>query len=49
MPYWTKNPNKSALLALSALFWGLLLAGCDDRITVIRDPDIPVVKGSTWA
>jgi hypothetical protein len=49
MPYWTKNPNKSALLALSALFWGLLLAGCEDHITVIRDPDIPVVKGSTWA
>lgn len=49
MLHWTKNPNKSALLALSALFFGLLLAGCDDHITVIRDPDIPVVKGSTWA
>jgi hypothetical protein len=45
----TKNFNKSALLAVTALFCGLLLAGCDDHITVIRDPDIPVPKGSTWA
>lgn len=49
MLHWTKKLNRSALLALSALFGGLLLAGCDDHITVIRDPDIPVVKGSTWA
>jgi hypothetical protein len=49
MAYWTKNLNQSALLALTALFCGLLLAGCDDHITVIRDPDIPVTKGSTWA
>jgi hypothetical protein len=49
MAYWTKHLNKSGLLALSALFCGLLLAGCDDHITVIRDPDIPVPRGSTWA
>jgi hypothetical protein len=28
---------------------GLLLAGCDDHITVTRDPDIRIPKGSTWA
>src|SRR5574340_1016415 len=49
MAYWTRNLNKSALLGLAALFCGLLLAGCDDHITVIRDPDIPVPRGSTWA
>ncbi len=39
----------SPLLAASVLICGLLFAGCDDRITVTRDPDIRVVKGSTWA
>jgi len=36
-------------MAASLLACGLLLAGCDDHITVTRDPDIPVVKRSTWA
>lgn len=49
MAYWARNFNKSALLTLTALFCGLLLAGCDDHITVIRDPDIPVPNASTWA
>jgi hypothetical protein len=49
MAYRVKNLNKSGLLAVTALFCGLLLAGCDDHITVIRDPDVPVTKGSTWA
>ncbi len=39
----------SPLPAASVLICGLLFAGCDDRITVTRDPDIRVVKGSTWA
>jgi len=41
--------GKSPLLAASILICGLLMAGCDDHITVIRDPNIPVAKGSTWA
>ncbi len=49
MKYRMKGIGKSPLLAASILVGGLLLAGCDDHITVIRDPDIPVVKGSTWA
>lgn len=49
MAYLTKNLKKSALLPLSALFCSLFLTYCDDHITVIRDPDIPVPKGSTWA
>ena len=49
MKCWTNGIGKSSLIAASALICGLLLAGCDDHITVTRDPDIPVVKGSTWA
>jgi hypothetical protein len=41
--------SKSLLLAASVLSGALLFAGCDEHITVIRDPDIPVIKGSTWA
>jgi len=28
---------------------GLLLSGCDDHVEIIRDPDIRVAKGMTWA
>ncbi|HET8922065.1 MAG TPA: DUF4136 domain-containing protein [Candidatus Acidoferrum sp.] len=49
MKYRMNGMGKSTLLAVSALFCGLLLAGCDEHITVIRDSDIPVPKGSTWA
>jgi hypothetical protein len=45
----SRGKRTSPLLASSILVCGLLLAGCDDHITVIRDPDIPVPKGSTWA
>jgi uncharacterized protein DUF4136 len=44
-----KSIGKSPLMAASIVACGLLLAGCDDHITVTRDPNIPVVKGSTWA
>lgn len=49
MKYGMKGLGKSPLLAASVLICGLLLAGCDDRVTVIRDPNIPVLKGTTWA
>ncbi len=49
MTYRTKGFGKSLLLAVPVLFCGMLLAGCDEHITVMRDPDIPVPKGSTWA
>ena len=49
MKSWMKSIGRSPLMAASLLACGLLLAGCDDHITVTRDPDIPVVKRSTWA
>jgi hypothetical protein len=49
MTHRTKDHKKLLLLAVPLLFCGMLLAGCDDHITVIRNPDIPVPKGSTWA
>lgn len=49
MAHRTKGCKKSSLLAVPLIFCGMLLAGCDDHITVMRDPDIPVPKGSTWA
>ena len=34
----------------AALLGGLVLAGCDDNsVEVLRDPDIGVTKGMTWA
>jgi hypothetical protein len=49
MKYLANSIGKSPLLAASILICGLFAAGCDDHIDVIRDPNIPVVKGSTWA
>ena len=49
MNYRMTGMGRSPLRAACFLIGGLLLAGCDDHITVIRDPDIPVPRGSTWA
>jgi hypothetical protein len=49
MKYRMNGIGKSPLLAASILVCGIFMAGCDDHIDVIRDPNIPVVKGSTWA
>jgi hypothetical protein len=39
----------SALLFTAILAGGLVLAGCDDNVEVIRDPEIRISKGMTWA
>ncbi len=39
----------TALLLSTVLIGGLLLAGCDDNVEVIRDPEIHIAKGMTWA
>jgi hypothetical protein len=31
------------------LLAGIVLAGCNDNVEVIRDPDIHIAKGMTWA
>ena len=36
-------------IAAAILVCGLLLAGCDERITTFRDTTIPIPKHSTWA
>ena len=41
--------RKSVLLAVSALFCGFLLAGCDDYVQITRDPDVRIRKLATWA
>jgi hypothetical protein len=45
----THGKGTSPLLAASILICGLLIAGCDDNVTVVRDLDIPVHQGNTWA
>jgi hypothetical protein len=40
----------SAVLMAGLVAGGLFLAGCDDNsVEIIRDPDIRVTKGMTWA
>src|SRR5437870_4442117 len=40
MKSWMNGTGRSLLVAASILFFGLLLAGCDDHIIVTRDPNI---------
>jgi hypothetical protein len=37
------------VLLSTVLLGGFLLAGCDDNVEVIRDPEIHIAKGMTWA
>jgi hypothetical protein len=39
----------SAVVMSTVLMGGLLAAGCNDNVEVIRDPQIKVNKGMTWA
>ena len=39
----------SAVLMAGLLAGGVFLSGCDDNVEIIRDPDIRVAKGMTWA
>ncbi len=49
MKYRMNGIGGSPLVAASVLICGLLVAGCDDRVDVVRDSNIPIPKGSTWA
>lgn len=44
---WINQP-RMLMVALIVLFSGFGLAGCED-VTVDRDPNIPIIKGMTWA
>lgn len=39
----------SAVLLSAVVLSGFTLAGCDDNVEVIRDPEIRIAKGMTWA
>jgi Domain of unknown function (DUF4136) len=39
----------SAGLMATVLLGGMVLAGCDDNVEILRDPDVRVAKGMTWA
>ena len=39
----------SRVAVVAAAACGLFLAGCDERVRIIRDPGIPIAKHSTWA
>lgn len=45
----TGRRTGGAVLLSVALLGGLVLAGCDDNVEVIRDPDIRISRGMTWA
>lgn len=39
----------TAVLFAGILLGGMVLSGCNDNIEVLRDPDIHIAKGMTWA
>ena len=39
----------SAATVAGVLLGGLVLAGCNDDVEVLRDPDVKLVKAMTWA
>jgi hypothetical protein len=49
MRHWKMAYRKSMFLAVTALFCGFLLAGCDDYVQITRDPDVRIPKLATWA
>jgi hypothetical protein len=49
MRYGLLSRGKSPLLAAAAFLCVFALAGCDEHVTVIRDPDIPIPRHATWA
>ena len=49
MAYRMNGIGRTTLMAAAILLGGLLLAGCDEHVEIIRDRDIPVLKHQTWA
>ena len=49
MAHVLKGYKKSISLMVPVLFCGLLATGCDERVEIMRNRDIPVLKHQTWA
>jgi hypothetical protein len=43
------NTRNSVLLAAAVAASGLLFAGCDEHVDVVRDHNVPIHKHATWA
>lgn len=41
--------SASAVFIVAVLMGGMVLAGCDDNVEILRDPDVRIAKGMTWA
>ena len=39
----------SAAFMAAVLMGGMVLAGCDDNVEILRDTDVRIAKGMTWA
>lgn len=39
----------SAVMMAGVLLGALVLSGCNDEVEILRDPDVRVAKGMTWA
>jgi uncharacterized protein DUF4136 len=49
MRSWRFPNAKLAFLVAGACLCGFLVAGCDERVQVTRDPDVRIAKLATWA
>jgi hypothetical protein len=49
MKYRMNSSGKWSLLAAAILLGGLVLAGCNEYVEIIRNREIPVLKHQTWA
>jgi hypothetical protein len=49
MRHWMNGMRKSGRLATGVLLGAMALAGCDERVDIMRNRDIPVLKHQTWA
>jgi hypothetical protein len=49
MKNWMNGKRNPVPLATGVLLGALALAGCDERVDIMRNRDIPVLKHQTWA
>jgi hypothetical protein len=49
MKSWANRIRKALLLTASIVLGGIVLAGCNEYVQIIRNQDVPVLKHQTWA